>query len=222
MEQYGLPDKAFGQLLSILQSLAGEHAPTAVKAPGEAVDVHIADSLSGLETVKEANHERIADIGSGCGIPGLVLAVALPGSEVIAVEAQRRKCEFVEEAAAAAGLDNVRSAWSRAEEWHDGFNTCDVVTARALADLPVVMEYAAPLLGLGGRMVAWKGKLDDGELERGLKASAVLNLTAPQVAEVKPWGAGGVRRLVICERDGDLPEVFPRRAGIATKRPLGS
>ena len=151
-----------------------------------------------------------------------MLAVVLPDTEVIAVEAQRRKCEFVEEAAEAAGLTNLRSAWSRAEEWTDGFNTCDVVTARALADLPVVMEYAAPLLSPEGRLIAWKGKLEDGELERGAAASEVLNLTIPRVVEVKPWSAGGVRRLVVCDRDGDLPERFPRRAGIATKRPLGS
>ncbi len=220
--EYSLPEGVFEPLTSILQSLAGEHAPTAVKDPGEGVDVHIADSLSGLSTVQAGQHDVIADIGSGCGVPALILAVALPEAEVIAVESQRRKCDFVDEAAAAAGINNCRSAWARAEEWEDGFGVCDVVTARALADLPVVLEYAAPLLKPGGRVIAWKGKLEDDELARGRVAAEALALSPPQLFEVEPWSGGGVRKIAVSARAGELPPGFPRRPGMATKRPLGS
>ncbi len=208
--------------MSILGSLAGEHSPTAVKDPVEGADVHIADSLSGLETIQGESHSVVADIGSGCGIPGLVLAAALPDSEVIAVESQRRKCDFIDEAAKEAGLGNIRSAWARAEEWNEGFSSCDVVTARALADLPVVLEYAAPLLSYGGRLVAWKGKLEDGEIERGARAAEALSMSTPELVTVEPWAGGGVRKLVVSHREGELPPNFPRRPGMATKRPLGS
>ena len=220
--EYRLPTGALAALRSILMSLSGEHAPTAVKNPSEGVNVHIADSLSGLTAVRAGNHDRIADIGSGCGVPALILAVALPEAEVVAVESQRRKCEFIEEAAALAGLPNVSTAWARAEEWTEGHVGCDVVTARALADLPVVMEYAAPLLRTDGRMIAWKGRLEDGELGRGAKAAEKLRMTTPDTIEVEPWPGGGTRRLVVSSKAGDLPEGFPRRAGMATKRPLGS
>ena len=222
ISEYGLFEGILEPLISILGALAGEHAPTAVKNPLEGADVHIADSLSGLETIREGNHSVIADIGSGCGIPGLVLAAALPDSEVIAVESQGRKCDFVEEAAANAGIGNIRSAWARAEEWHEGFSACDVVTARALADLPVVFEYAAPLLKQGGRVVAWKGKLEDGEIERGNRAAEALLMSSPELVTVEPWVGGGVRKLVVSRREGELPPNFPRRPGMATKRPLGS
>ena len=220
--EYGLKEATFEPLLAILEALGGEHAPTAVKDPQEGVDVHIGDSLSGLSTVQAGPHEVIADIGSGCGVPALILAVALPDSEVVAVESQRRKCDFVEEAAAAAGLTNIKSAWARAEEWEEGFSGCDVVTARALADLPVVLEYAAPLLKPKGRVIAWKGKLEDDELTRGTVAAEALALSSPELTEVEPWIGGGVRKIAVAERIGELPQGFPRRPGMATKRPLGS
>ena len=206
----------------ILSALAGEHAPTAVKDPSEAVNVHIADALSGLKAVTDGAHGVIADIGSGCGVPALVLAVALPQSQVVAVESQRRKCDFIEESAADAGITNLTTAWARAEEWFEGIDQCDVVTSRALADLPVVLEYSAPLLSDCGRAIAWKGRLEDGELERGTAAAKTLNLTPPHAATVEPWEGGGRRHIVTTQRDGDLPDGFPRRAGMATKRPLGS
>ena len=220
--EYGLPAAAAKPLQSILTSLSGEHAPTAVKDPKQGVNVHIADSLSALDAVKAGDHGRIADIGSGCGVPALILAVALPDAEFVAVESQRRKCEFIAEAAVQARLSNVSTAWSRAEEWTDGHAGCDIVTARALADLPVVMEYSAPLLRDGGRLIAWKGRLEDGELERGARAAATLRMSTPETIEVEPWPTGGLRRLVVSSKTGDLPEGFPRRAGMATKRPLGS
>ncbi len=206
---------------SILESLADEHAPTAVKEPREGVDVHIADSLSGLEAPDLPAASLIADIGSGCGIPGLVLAAALPQARVVAVEASGRRCEFIEAAAAKAGIGNIEAVNSRAEEWSDGLGECDLVVARAVAPLAVLAEYAAPLLKLGGTLVAWKGKPDPAELEASGRAASILGLESLDVIPVKPWAGGGRRQLQRLRKVAPTPAGYPRRAGMAAKRPLG-
>ncbi len=111
--------------------------------------------------MRSGRRERIADLGSGAGFPGLALAVALPAAEVSLVESQRRKCEFLERVCAAAEIENAHVVCSRAEEWREGVSRYDVVTARALAPQPVVLEYAAPLLRMGGTLVDWRGRRDE-------------------------------------------------------------
>ena len=99
---------------------------------------------------------RIADLGSGAGSPGLVLAIARPEAEVVLVESVGKKCAWLERTSRALGLENVRVACARAEELDEA--PFDVVTARALARSRCSCEYAAPLLREGGSLVAWKGR----------------------------------------------------------------
>ena len=220
--EYGLPVGSEKQLASILGSLAWEHAPTAVREPEDAVDVHVADALSGLSVASIKTADAIADIGSGCGIPGLVLAVALPQASLIAVEASERRCEFIRQSAELAGLGNVTIVCSRAEEWLDGIGKVDVVAARALAGTAVLLEYAAPLLRIGGELVAWKGTPESDELEAAATAATALGMSRPELISVEPWSGGGVRQLLRSVKESPTPERFPRRAGIAAKRPLGA
>src|SRR5687767_14906949 len=153
---HGLPSAALPALRELLELLARPQAPTAVHDASRAVDVHVADSLVGLEVPELRDARQIADLGSGAGLPGLVLAVALPDARAALVEASARKCDFLREAVDAMALVNVAVVWSRVEEWSDGLGEFDVVTARAVAALPVLCEYAAPLLRRGGVLVAWK------------------------------------------------------------------
>jgi len=178
-------------------------------------DVHLADSLAGLDFVGPAG--SLADLGSGAGLPGLVLAAALPGMQVVCVEASRRKADWIERTASRCGIANASAEWSRAEEW-DG--VVDVVVARALAALPVLCEYAAPLLAEGGRAVFWKGEVSRAEEADGRYAASVLGLSAPEVVPVTPYPGSERRSLWVFDRVAAVPERFPRRAGIALKRPL--
>lgn len=204
----------------ILESLADPHAPTAVRDPQEGVDVHLADSLSVLTIEELPGIRRIADIGSGCGIPGLVLAAVMPSVEVVAIDSVGRKCAFIESAAELAGLRNVTTANCRVEELTDSRGAFGLVTARAVAPLPVLVEYAAPILGEEGIFVAWKGDPDAAEVEAGDRAASVVGLTPRAPVEVTPWPAGGTRRLFVFDRTSPTPDRFPRRAGVAVKRPL--
>jgi 16S rRNA (guanine527-N7)-methyltransferase len=107
------------------------------------------------------------------------------------------------------------------EEWRDGLGAHDLVTARALAALPVVLEYAAPLLADGGHVVAWKGAVSPDEAADGLAAAGVLGLAPAGVLAVEPYPGARDHTLHVFAKIAPTPSRFPRRPGMATKRPLG-
>jgi len=200
--------------------LAAPTAPTAVHDPHRGADVHIADSLAGLEIPEIRKAGLIADLGSGAGLPGLVLAAVLPDAQVVLVESASRKCEFQRSAVAAMGLVNVQVVWARAEEWSDGIGRCDVVCARALAPLPVLYEYAAPLLRLEGVFVAWKAAVAAVEASDASAAATRLGLSPEAVQSVVPFAGAERRTLHVARKVAPTPPGYPRRAGMAAKRPL--
>lgn len=223
VERYALPSGAAAQLGALLEALAGDrHASTTVRDPTRAVDVHVADSLAALELDVVRNATRIADLGSGAGFPGLPLAVALPRAEVALVESAARKCAFIRTAADAAALRNVEVVPERAESWGAGLGALDLATARALAPLAVLAEYAAPLLREGGALVAWKGRRDPDEERAAADAARELGLALEQVRAVDPYPAAEHRHLHVLRKVAPTPARFPRRPGMARKRPLAA
>jgi 16S rRNA (guanine527-N7)-methyltransferase len=227
--RFGLSAGSDEQIRLLLEALAAEvDPPTTVSEPAEALDTHLADSLSGLEVEELARARRIADVGAGAGFPGLALAIALPGARVDLIESAGRKAAVIERLARAAKIGNTRAVTARAEEWGatpaalgGGGSAYDVVTARAVAALPVLAEYAAPLLRVGGVLVAWKGARDPGEEDRGRRAAEQLGLQAAGVLRVEPFEGARDRHLHVFRKISPTPERFPRRAGMAAKRPLG-
>jgi 16S rRNA (guanine527-N7)-methyltransferase len=220
-ERYRLSDGQLVQLARILSVLAlDELAPTGVREPERAVDVHLADSLVALELERVREARAIADIGAGAGFPGLALAVALPGSELRLVESQARKCAFVERVEAAAGIENAETVCARVEEWPEGIGFHDVVLARAVAPQPIVLEYAAPLLRLGGALVDWRGRRDPEEERAGLQAAEILGLERESLRRVEPFEAARDRHLHVWVKARETPDRFPRRVGMARKKPL--
>jgi 16S rRNA (guanine527-N7)-methyltransferase len=219
--RYALPPGAAERLGALLRQLeADPHAPTTVRAPADAVRTHVADSLVALELDDVRDAHLFADLGAGAGFPGLPLAVALPDAEVVLVESVGRKCAFIESAATAAGLANVEVVADRVESWRAGVGTRDVVTARALAPLAVLAEYAAPLLRQGGALVAWKGRRDAQEERDAAVAAAELGLTVEEVRAVAPYVGADHRHLHVLRKVAPTPARFPRRPGMARKRPL--
>jgi 16S rRNA (guanine527-N7)-methyltransferase len=219
--RYGLPRGVVAPLRTILELLASEPvALTSVRDPRDAADVHVADSLAGLvlDEVREAR--AVADLGSGGGFPGLPLAVALPRAEMTLVESVAKKCDFLRRAASAAGLGNVTVVQDRAESWTAGLRTHDLVVARALAALPVLVEYAAPLLAPGGALVAWKGWRDPAEEADGAAAAERMGMSAPHAVPVAPHADGGRRHLYLSLKVAETPPGYPRRVGMARKRPV--
>jgi 16S rRNA (guanine527-N7)-methyltransferase len=182
---------------------------TAIRDPAEAAIRHVADALEGLPAVDAAPDGPLADVGSGGGLPGLVLAIARPQREVHLIEATARKALFIAEAAQALGLDVAVHA-ARSEDVARGplRDSFACVVARALAPPPVAVELCLPLCRPGGRLVLWSRESPDDALAHAASelAGAVLDAECPGV-------------LVIGKR-GSTPERFPRRPGVAAKRPL--
>jgi 16S rRNA (guanine527-N7)-methyltransferase len=214
------------RLTPVLELLAADPASlSSVRDPERAWRVHVEDSLSGLELVGAP--ERLADVGSGAGFPGLVLAAALPATRVDLIESVSRKGEFIERAIAAAGIDNARVLNARSEEWaaeaapEGGREAYDVVTARAVGRLSTLAELASPLLREGGVLVAWKGRRnadEEAELERAAKR---LAMRPEQIRAVGPYAGSENRHLHLIRKSGPTPLELPRRPGIAKKRPFG-
>ena len=163
----------------------------------------VEDSLRGVQIASEFDGP-IIDVGSGGGAPGIPLASALPDREVTLLEAERRKADFLERWTAE--LPNLRVVWGRAEEQEaDVFG---LALAKALAPPPVAAEWCLPLVRPGGAAVLWVGPSAD------LDAVA---LVAEQLAAAPPEERDG---LVVLRKLGATPAGFPRRPGMARKRPL--
>ncbi|MGH2418637.1 MAG: 16S rRNA (guanine(527)-N(7))-methyltransferase RsmG, partial [Candidatus Limnocylindria bacterium] len=160
-------------------------------------------------------------LGSGGGVPGIVLALARPDMAWTLVDSARKKTEALRGFAGALGLANVTVIAQRAEILgRDPAHRerYDLVTARACAALPVLAEYALPLVGLGGAVVAWKGLLGEEELLGGRAAASRLG------GELEVRGTGvpalGDHRFVLMRKVAATPDSFPRRPGEPARRPL--
>lgn len=223
VRRYGLEAQAAEQLERLLRLLSTRaDAPTTIRDPVRIRDDHLADSLVALELAPVRAAIKITDLGTGAGLPGLCLAIARPGARVWLLESNRHKCRFIAAAIELIGLDNATVVNERAESWTDGRERCDLVTARALAPLAVVAEYAAPLLAVGGTLVAWRGRRDPEDEAAGARAAAELGLRVEDPVRVAPYAGAVNRHLQRLVKVAPTPERFPRRPGMARKRPLGA
>jgi len=168
----------------------------------EARRVHLDESLAALETV-ERFEGPIVDVGSGGGAPGIPLAAALPDREVVLLEATRRKCDFLE---SLEGFPNARVVCGRAEE--EEADSYGVAVAKALAPPPVALEWCLTLVRPGGAAILLVGPSAD--VEAVATVAARLGGAEP---EVHPG-------TIVVEKVAPTPAGFPRRAGVARKRPL--
>jgi 16S rRNA (guanine527-N7)-methyltransferase len=187
-----------------LEALVATPGLTSVRDPAEARRVHLEDSLSALETVRRFGGS-VVDVGSGGGAPGIPLAVAFPEREVTLLESSRWKCAFLERWTAE--LPNLRVVCGRAEE--QPLDTWGVAVAKALAPPPVAAEWCLPLVALGGAAVLYVGPTAQAD-----RVAQVAGLLAAELDADSPPG------LLVLRKLGPTPPGFPRRPGIARKRPL--
>ncbi len=209
----------------VLTLLAEERASVSSVTDFErAWKVHVADSLTGLEAAGLRDAARIADIGSGAGFPGLVLAVALPQAQLDLIESVSRKCEFIQRAIDAAGIANARVLNLRSEDLAidpSARESYAAVTARAVGRLSTLAELASPLLEDNGVLVAWKGKRDADEELQLNNAAPSLAMKLEEIRPVGPYAGSRHRHLHVIRKVGPTPERLPRKPGMAKKRPRG-
>jgi len=186
-----------------LEAVVSAPGATSLADPETARRVLVDDALRAADLV-DASGGGVVDVGSGGGSPGIPLAVARPDREFTLLEAERRKCRFLE--TFATELPNVQVVWGRAEE--QAIETYGVALAKALAKPPVAVELGLPLVRPGGVLVLWLGESAD----------------RTQVARAGEAMGGRLERdvdgLVVLRKVGPTPPGFPRRSGMAKKRPL--
>jgi len=214
---------AVSKLAALTTALASEPAPpTRLATPRDIVEGHLADSLAALVVPALATAGTVVDIGAGAGFPGLALAACAPDSRFDLVEATARKAALIERLAAAAKVENARAVPERIEVWGGGEGRVayEAATVRAVAPLPVLVEYAAPLLHDGGTLVAWKGGRDEDEEAAGRAAADLVGMAPVEVIKVVPYEGAHSRHLHVYEKSSPTPDRFPRRPGVAARRPL--
>jgi 16S rRNA (guanine527-N7)-methyltransferase len=221
--RFGLTAEAEAKLHLLLRLLTDEpRAPTAIRDERAVLDDHLADSLVALDFAPVRAAREALDLGSGAGLPGLPLAIALPETTFTLLESSSRKCQFLRHAIEVCGIANAAAVHDRAESFAAGRERYDLVTVRAVASAVVNAEYAAPLLRVGGTLLMWRGRRDP-EAESGLARAAVqLGLGELSIEPVEPYPGARNRHLYLLRKQTDTPPRFPRRPGIALKRPLGA
>jgi 16S rRNA (guanine527-N7)-methyltransferase len=221
----GLPptfaDAAEAYVRQLLEANARQNLTRVVDPEGVASQ-HLLDSLAALPWVDAAAPRTAIDLGSGGGVPGIVLALARPSIAWTLVDSARRKADALRGFVEALGVRNVTVVAERAETMGRGDHrgAVDLVTARACAALPVLAEYALPLLRPGGTLLAWKGPNTDVELGSGATASRLLGGGVPEV-HLTGVPALGDHRFVVIRKEGVTPDRYPRRPGEPARRPLG-
>jgi 16S rRNA (guanine527-N7)-methyltransferase len=218
---------AFARYRELLLDWNARFNLTTITDPAEVLTRHFLDSLSvtmGIPPELRAAEAKVLDVGSGAGFPGLALAIVFPRWQVTALEATGKKVRFLEHVASALRLRNARPLEGRAEVVaHNAKERAgyDVVTARALAPLPTLLEYCQPFARPGGLTVApKKGDLAE-ELAAGKAAAPMLGGHVEEPLPVSVPGLEDGRVLVVVRQDRVSLPLYPRAAGAPTKHPLG-
>lgn len=200
---------------------------TAITDPAEVLRLHVLDSLTCLLAIPESTRRKrmtLLDVGSGAGFPGLALAIALPHWRVTSLEATGKKVRFQEAVIADLELTNVRAIAGRAEELGrqpEHRAAYDVVTARALASLPTLLEYCAPFAGPGGTIIAPKKGDLAGEIAAGSGAASLLGARLLSPIPVSLPSLADGRVLLVARQMRPCPPQYPRPAAAPAKKPLG-
>ena len=196
---------------------------TRIVEPAAVARLHLLDALSAVPLLDELAPRRALDLGSGGGVPGIVLALARPDVSWTLVDSVRRKADAMRGFVEALGLHNVAVIAERAEilgRDASAREAFDLVAARACAPLPVLAEYALPLIRVGGALVAWKGSVPADELRAGRAAGSDLGGGALELHDTGITALGD-HQFVVIRKVGPTPGRFPRRPGQPTGRPLG-
>ncbi|KAI7754091.1 hypothetical protein M8C21_009606 [Ambrosia artemisiifolia] len=204
---------------------------TAVRDVNEVMDRHIEDSLAIIPPIQTSyvsssqSFEKLSlvDVGSGAGLPGLILAIACPDWKLTLLESLNKRCVFLEHVIGLMGLTNVKVIRGRAEDVGQNLEfreVFDVAVARAVAEMRILAEYCLPLVRVGGLFVAAKGHSPEEEVRRAEKAIRLMGASLLKTCYVNSHSPYGQRTAIICLKDGLTPRKYPRDPGTPAKSPL--
>ena len=196
---------------------------TALTAPEDVAVKHIIDSLTAYDAALFDGARTLIDVGTGAGLPGIPLAVYAPHLTVTLLDSLNKRVRFLTEVTAAMGLQNVRCIHARAEEaarTAEHRAAYDVVVSRAVARLPVLLEYTLPFVRVGGTLLALKGRAYAEEQKEARRAAEVLGGGRITARPVHLPGLDDVRAILTVTKERQTPAAYPRGGGAPTRRPI--
>ncbi|KAG5028056.1 Ribosomal RNA small subunit methyltransferase G [Glycine soja] len=205
---------------------------TAVREVNEVMERHVEDSLAILPPLSDCYRSHcgascdklsLVDVGTGAGLPGVVLAIARPEWDVTLMESMNKRCVFLEHVVGVIGSSNIQIVRGRAESL--GQNPCfreqfDIAVARAVAEMRILAEYCLPLVRVGGLFIAAKGHDPEDEIKKAESAIQKVGASLLQVCSVESQSPYGQRTAVVCSKDRPTPMKYPRDPGTPAKEPL--
>ena len=196
---------------------------TALTAPEDVAVKHIIDSLTAYDAALFDGAQTLIDVGTGAGLPGIPLAVYAPHLTVTLLDSLNKRVRFLTEVTAAMGLQNVRCIHARAEEaarTAEHRAAYDIVVSRAVARLPVLLEYTLPFVRVGGTLLALKGRAYAEEQKEARRAAEVLGGGRITARPVHLPGLDDVRAILTVTKERQTPAIYPRGGGAPARRPL--
>ncbi len=196
---------------------------TAIRDPQQIRTKHFLDSFTCLCVMRDTPAERVIDVGTGAGFPGLPLKIINPGMKLTLVESVGKKADFCRHLVKTLGLEGVEVIQERAEvvgQMPAHRQQYDWAVARAVAVLGVLAEYLLPLVHMGGSMLAMKGDSAPAEAQKGERAMHLLGGHLQKLVPLTLPGVVEERYLVVVNKVAATPDIYPRRSGMPMKKPL--
>ena len=196
---------------------------TAISDPEEALTKHFLDSLSIFKTGLIRPGNKIIDVGTGAGFPGLVMKIAAPSLKVTLLDSLEKRLNFLRAVCSELGITDVSFVHMRAEDAGKDLSfreKYDIAAARAVANMSTLSEYLLPFVKTGGRCLALKGPLADEELEKAEKAVRLLGGRVENTINAEIPYTELKHRIVVIKKIKPCPAIYPRKAGTPAKQPL--
>lgn len=214
---------AFESYLLELESWNQRVNLTAIREPEDVRRKLFLESLGCLLAMQGTAMDKVIDVGSGAGFPGLPLKIVRPEMALTLVDSVGKKTKYLEHMVHVLGLEHVEILTMRAEQvgrMGTHRQSYDWAVARALAPLPILVEYLLPLVKVGGKLLAQKGNDAKEEVQLASKAIKLLGGEFQELIAVDIPGESSRHNLVVIQKVAETPERYPREVGVAKKRPL--